>query len=87
MKLGVKISSLKSLVSHCGAAEFAKRFRVRAPSDCSFLQFPSEPLWVGSHHPLGVYALMMKYPGLPLHVVLRIAGTGYKVLSRMFGKV
>jgi hypothetical protein len=58
--LGVMISYQKSLISHSGAAEFAKRFRVRnltldfSPVSCRAL--------LNSHHPYGAIGVNLKYP-------------------------
>jgi hypothetical protein len=79
--LGVKISPLKSLISHTGCAEFAKRFVVRDLS--TDLSPTSARSLLGCHHPFGIQAVVMAHPTLPLRTVLRLAGCGYRVRSRM----
>lgn len=76
-RLGVKISDIKSLVSDQGGAEFAKRFLVKGLKvDCSPISIKN---LLGSHHPMGVYALKTMYPKLSENSVLRLMGAGYKV--------
>lgn len=58
-KLGVTISHAKSLISHRGAAEFAKRFRVRNLTvDLSPV---SASACLNCHHPYGAMAVHSRY--------------------------
>lgn len=79
--LGVTISTQKSLVSHQGAAEFAKRFVVKGLSvDLSPV---SVRTLLGYCHPRGLMAIHYKYPVRRFSTLVRIGGGGYKVLSRI----
>ena len=73
--IGVKISLSKSLISHTGCAEFAKRFLVKGLSvDLSPLSFRA---FLPYFHPFGFIALGMKYP-MKDHILLRVGGSGYR---------
>lgn len=79
--LQVKISDTKSLVSHTGAAEFAKRFFVKGLSvDCSPISLKN---LLGCHHPKGILSLWMRYPNLPEKVVWKLMGMGYRSLAKI----
>lgn len=79
--LGVTISYSKSLISHSGSAEFAKRFRVRG------LAVDLSPISVrallNSHHPYGLMAIGQKYPIKRFSTLCRIGGAGFRVLARL----
>lgn len=78
-RLNVKISDIKSLVSP-HAAEFAKRFLVKGLLvDCSPISLKN---LMGSHHPMGIASLKMVYPLIPLRVLMRFQGAGYRTLAR-----
>ena len=76
------ISYQKSLISTTGAAEFAKRFRVRG------LSVDLSPISIRSlcnfYHPYGLMAIGSKYGHKARFSTLaRVGGAGYKVLSRL----
>jgi len=79
--LGFSISYLKSLLSHTGSAEFAKRFRVRDLSkDLSPI---SAQALLNSHHPYGTIAVQLQYPMRRFSTMCRVGGIGFRVLSRL----
>ena len=79
-KWGVKISETKSLISHRGAAEFAKRFKVKGlTKDLSPLTIRSLLI---AHHPYGA----MRLPVTRLSTLCRLVGMGFKALSRIYSK-
>ena len=79
-KLQVKISWSKSVISDKGAAEFAKRFRVKGLSvDLSPVSVKALCNWF---HPYGLMAAMNMY-NLPFKVACRVGGAGYKALSKV----
>lgn len=81
--LEVKISDIKSLVS-LHACEFAKRFLVKGLSrDCSPVSLKD---LMGSHHPMGIASLRMRYPQVPDRVLMRFQGAGYRTLARPLAK-
>lgn len=76
--LQVKISYQKSVISRTGAAEFAKRFRVKGLSvDLSPISVKSLLYWF---HPIGLMGLVDKY-SIPFNVACRLSGAGYKTLT------
>ena len=82
--LQVKISYQKSVISRTGAAEFAKRFRVKGLSvDLSPISVKSLLYWF---HPIGLMGLVDKY-SIPFNVACRLSGAGYKTLSRIRWKL
>ena len=79
--LGLSISYQKSLISHTGSAEFAKRFRVRDLSkDLSPI---SAQALLNSHHPYGTIAVQLQYPMRRFSTMCRVGGIGFRVLSRL----
>ena len=79
--LGVSISYQKSLISHTGSAEFAKRFRVKGLSkDLSPI---SIRCLLNSHHPFGLMAIQDKYPCKRFSTLARVGGAGYRQLARL----
>lgn len=77
--LKVKISNEKSLISSSGA-EFAKRFLVKGlRRDCSPISLKN---LMGAYHPLGIASLRMVYPTVPVKVLMRFQGAGYRTLAR-----
>ncbi|EPS74684.1 hypothetical protein M569_00059, partial [Genlisea aurea] len=77
--LNVRISDVKSLISHSGAAEFAKRFLCKNLTVALWFCPVSLKSLLGSHGPQGIYALKGMYP--TLKILLRIAGAGYNVAT------
>ncbi|KAG8363190.1 hypothetical protein BUALT_BualtMtG0007500 (mitochondrion) [Buddleja alternifolia] len=81
-RLGVTISRQKSLVSHTGALEFAKRFRVRGGRrDLSPVSIRG---LLNYFHPYGLMAIHMKYPVKRFSTLARIGGAGYRQLARLY---
>lgn len=79
--LQVKISLQKSLVSHKGCGEFAKKFRVRGLSeDLSPVSIAS---LLNCHHPYGVPSVYDRYGPLRFSTVCRIHGMGSKAISKL----
>lgn len=78
-KLGVKISSAKSLCSSTGCAEFAKRFLVdELRRDLSPV---SVRCLMNSFSPLGLYGLARQYDIKRFYTFCRIGGMGYRSIS------
>lgn len=81
MRLGVKISYQKSLISDTGSAEFAKRFRVRG------LEKDLSPISIRSllnfYHPYGLVAIGQKYSSVRFSTLCRVGGAGFKQLARL----
>lgn len=79
--LGVEMSLSKSLVSKVGAFEFAKRFYIRRGSfDCSPISMRACSL---ARSTLGLATLRTQYRIEKTSTILRLAGAGYRVLSRL----
>lgn len=79
-KLSVSISDSKSIVSDTGCIEFAKKFWVkRMQKDLSPVSLKS---LLSSRTSLGICQLAAKYK-VPLRILFRLAGAGYRVRSRM----
>lgn len=81
LRLGVSISETKSLISHSGVAEFAKRLRVRGVSkDIS----PVSPKAILKFfNPFGLITIMFKYNCKRVSTLARIGGAGYKQLGKI----
>lgn len=80
-RLGVTISYQKSLISHTGSAEFAKRFRVRNLSvDLSPISIKA---LLNCFHPYGLMAVNNKYQFRRLSTLCRVGGAGYRVLAKL----
>lgn len=81
--LRVKISESKSLISHSGAAEFAKRFLI----DClrKDLSPVTRKSLLGVHLPMCKFALAHKYEVKRFSTFRRLGGAGYKNCSRTIG--
>lgn len=78
-RLGVKISTHKSLISSTGAAEFAKQFLVK---DMRVNLSPvSMKALCGFHHPYGLLAIHEKSKISRFSTLMRIGGAGYKTRS------
>lgn len=81
--MGVDININKSLSSHCGAFEFAKKFYMHRGS------FDASPVSIKAlmhcRTTLGVSTIGDMY-NTPLRVLLRIAGAGYRVLATIASK-
>lgn len=80
-ELGVMISYQKSLVSHSGAAEFAKRFKTRGLTQD--LSPVSARACLNAHHPYGAVAIHTKYGCRRFSTICRLTGVGFRVLSRI----
>lgn len=81
-ELGVMISKQKSLY---GAAEFAKKFRVRNLTK-DFSPVPMSVLGLAllnSHHPYGAMNVHLRYNLKRFSTMCRLAGCGYRTLSRI----
>ncbi|XP_028059367.1 uncharacterized protein LOC114263071 [Camellia sinensis] len=80
-ELGVKISDQKSLISHSGCGEFAKRFRVRKMTvDLSPISIKSLRNF---YNPYGLYAVYEKYSVKRFSTLCRIGGLGYRGLASL----
>ncbi|GKV52605.1 hypothetical protein SLEP1_g59181 [Rubroshorea leprosula] len=79
--LGVSISQGKSLISHTGAAEFAKRFVIKQFS--TDLSPVSMKALLGVHVLLSKYALAHRYRSIRFSTFRRLGGAGYKSCSRL----
>jgi len=80
-RINVGISHQKSLISETGAAEFAKRFRVRGlKKDLSPV---SARALCNFFHPYGLVALGLKYHVARFSTLCRIGGMGYKQLGSL----
>lgn len=78
--LDVEISKSKSLISNKGAFEFAKRYFIRCGEyDCSPI---SLRLLLLARSTLGLATIRNKYSP-SLRCLLRLAGAGYRVMSRL----
>jgi len=80
-RLGVSISVQKSLISHRGAGEFAKRFRVNNMRDD--ISPVSVKALLNFYHPYGLMAICEKYQIKRFSTLCRIGGIGYKQRSRL----
>lgn len=70
--LGVSISWSKSLISETGCAEFSKRFRIHALRKRKDLSPISVKSVMNTHHPYGLFGVLMKYPCNTLFNVLQV---------------
>jgi hypothetical protein len=78
--LGVKVGLAKSLISHKGRLEFAKRYL--APNDVDLSPVPFKELGAALVSFNNLTALARKY-GLDARVITRILGKSYRVLGRL----
>jgi len=79
-RINVGISYQKSLISDTGAAEFAKRLRVRGlTKDISPV---SVRALLNFYNPFGLLALGLRYKCKRLSTLARIGGCGYKQLAK-----
>lgn len=80
-RLGVSISEQKPLISHSGAGEFAKKFRV------SNMRKDMSPISIRAlknfYHPYGLMALNEKYKLSNFRLLCRVGGAGHKRLARL----
>lgn len=81
---GVGVGLEKSILQARGTCEFAKRFFFKG-SNCSPLSFTAYGIAQSNLSVLDMLVLAAKElnPSLSLKAVLRFAGCGYKVLSRL----
>ena len=80
-RINVGISYQKSLISDTGAAEFAKRLRVRdLTKDMSPV---SARAFLNFFNPYGLLALGLKYKCQRFSTLARIGGSGYKQLAQI----
>lgn len=84
-ELGVDISMSKSLISHSGSAEFAKRFW------CKGLTVPTAPVSIrnllNSHHLPGALSLLHSYKIKRFSTFCRLHGAGFRVISRVSSQI
>lgn len=80
-QLQVKISLQKSLVSHSGCGEFAKKFRVRNLTE--YLSPISIPACLSCHHPYGVMAIDDRYSLKRFSTACRLLGKSFKAIGRL----
>lgn len=74
--LGVSISWSKSLISETGCAEFSKRFRIHALKKRKDLSPISVKSVMNTHHPYGLFGVLMKYPKIRFSTYCRLGGAG-----------
>lgn len=74
--LGVSISWSKSLISETGCAEFSKRFRIHALKKRKDLSPISVKSVMNTHHPYGLFGVLMKYPIIRFSTYCRLGGAG-----------
>ncbi|KAK1592423.1 hypothetical protein Q3G72_024623 [Acer saccharum] len=79
--MGVTISEAKSLCSHNGTLEFAKRFWTKS-AQVDFSPISLQALHV-HRTTLGLCQIQQKYNVTSLSVMLRLGGAGYKVRAKM----
>nr|UJQ92483.1 MAG: putative RNA-dependent RNA polymerase [Mitoviridae sp.] len=78
--LGVDISISKSLISHSGCLEFAKRFRIKQGTvDLSPVSMRALMQY---SNPYGLLGIHHRYPMARFTTLLRVGGMGYKVLGK-----
>lgn len=79
-EIGVTISLPKSLISHKGCCEFAKRFRVRdGRIDVSPISMRA---LLVAHHPYGLMSIYQKKNRNSIDCRHRVGGVGFNTLAR-----